>query len=156
MKSWSDVHGVPHEGSTKPLGDLRDEHPELYGALLAANERIDRSSANLGWVFTALYVLLIVAIVGEWIPEVLGASVHNLQSWWVYLLLAFFFFITCDWLQAKRKRSTWLRCRDEVEAEMARARVSPNRLIAWIDGKDALDDVAPEMKADPAFDRRRR
>ena len=155
MSSWNDMRSEA-EDDTVPTRDLKDAHPELYGALLAANERIDRSGGNVAWVFLALFVLTILTIVGEWVPEIFGAPIQNLQSWWIYILLAFFFFITCDWLQGKRKRAAWLRCRDGIEAEMARARVSPNRLMAYIEGKDSLDDVAPEIKADADFDQRRR
>ena len=136
--------------------DLRKDHPELYGALLGLNERIDRSGGRIGWFMAALWVLCVVAIIGEWTPRIFGASIRNLQSFWVYALMAFLFFVTNLQLQGRRKTKIYREGRDEIEREMARAHLTTNRLIAAMHGDGTIELVAAEIKGDDAFDVRRR
>lgn len=152
---WND--GEPDAAAERPARlDLREDHPELYGALLALNERIDRSGGRVGWILICVWVLTVVAIIGAWVPEVFGSSIHNLQSFWVYALLAVLLFATNLRWQAWCKRRTYRAGREEIELEMARARLSTNRLIELMHGKDSLELVAAEIKGDADFDTRRR
>ena len=152
---WSqDAPEVPEDPPADV--DLRKDHPELYGALLALNERIDRSGERVGWILCCVWVLAVVAIIGEWVPEVFGASIRNLQSFWVYGLLAFLLFATNLRWQGRCKRKAYLAGRDEIELEMARARLKTNRLIELMHGKESLELVAAEIKGDADFDTRRR
>ena len=143
-------------GTSASAADLRADHPELYGALLAVNERIDRSGAGIGWFLTTLWVLCVVAIIGEWIPEIGSLKVRHMKSVWIYALLAFLFFVTGLRLQARTKRAAYRRGRDTIEREMATAGLTPNLLIALLEGNDDLELVTDEIKADEDFDTRRR
>lgn len=152
---WSkDEPAAPAEPAASV--DLRGDHPELYGALLGLNERIDRSGGRIGWFMVVLWVLCVVAIIGEWTPRIFGASIRNLQSFWVYGLSAFLFFVTNLQLQGRRKTRTYRQGRDEIEREMARARLTTNRLIELMHGDGTLELVAAEIKGDADFDTRRR
>lgn len=140
----------------EPLPALCGEQPELYGLLLAVNERIDRTGRWTSWLFTLLWAGSCVAVMVEPVESVGGIHLEDLQSVIFYGILAIVFCVMYFRVQDVRRTRAYARWREDIAAEARRAKLGQAALIAAIEGQDAVALVGSELKADVHFDGRRR
>lgn len=140
----------------RDVSEFRDAHPELYGRLLQADERIARSAGRLGWWMAMTWVGLCIFIIAELTSEVLGFRVNRLQSTWIYVLLGVAFLMSYFRLASGRRRSAYRREQPDIVADTANARLNQATLLSAIQSHAPVSTVAAEIKADDEFERRRR
>ncbi len=148
-------------GHAPPVPDrdvsaFREAHPELYGILLIANERIERSAEWLGWWMSAGWAAFCFAVIAEAPEEIFGFRLSSLQSGWTYVISMILFLMTFFRLQRGKQRRTYRKTQADLTADTARAGLTQATLLTTIEGHEALAKVASEIKVDDAFDRRRR
>ena len=96
VRKTSSVLRILDPGSAEP--SLSEDHPSLHGRLLAINERLDASGGNLG-LFTVLAIVFsCVALEMSWVDSLWGLELDQLQSFWVYLIIAIAGFLISSFL----------------------------------------------------------
>jgi hypothetical protein len=148
--------GQPQKVPDRDVSAFREAHAKLYGLLLIANERIERSPGRLGWWMTAGWGALCFALIAEAPEEVFGFRLSSLQSGWTYGISMILFLMTFFRLQRGTQRRAYRKAQADITADTSRAGLTQATLLTAIEGHAALAQVASEIKADDAFDRRRR
>jgi len=138
------IEAVP-EGRSK----LASTNPELYGRLLTISEQLSSAGGALCIWGPVLVLVLCLGLHLNWFENVLGGNAEKFRSIWLYglaFVIAFFLFggIAKVWERMKYKQY-----RDGVLSALDQAKVTPHRLIADIEGDEALEHLADQMKEDP-------
>lgn len=126
---------------------LAEEHPELYGTLLSMNEQIERGAALL--LLTLALLAGVSLAVGKGLVDRVGPfEVEDLQGWQFYVPLWLLGLGVWGWIDNRIEQMRYTARRSELADLAARAKVSRSRLLARIEGDDAVDDVAKYIKLD--------
>ncbi len=119
---------------------LRQDYPELYGFLLALNQRILSTTGCL-WGFTSI-LAAVLAIVGiyEFVPN-LGA-----HGWWAYPLVVLGVMVIWGVGNNRAESSMFRRHTEELSRLLARHGIGRYRLIEWLSDDARLQAVAQRLK----------
>ena len=133
--------------------ELREEHEDLYGALLAADQRIDDSGS--GWLlFGAIFfaVGLVIGIEFEWFDRIFGLDLADTRHWAVYIGIGVVTFFAFGALVVVSETKAYRGIRDELHREAWRAGISWNVLLARTAKDESLKHVVQQMRKDRTMD----
>jgi hypothetical protein len=151
---------ISHAGALGPLSTLQQTHPQLYGALLTANARLD-DTFGCGMMTVALLsvVLPCLAIHGNVLHEVFPDPDHQrilegLRSWWTYGIAAFvgfaFWIKVNEWLEVMAYGAE----RRALDEYMSAADVDRMTILALMEGDDSVSIVGKHLKLERSDEHR--
>jgi uncharacterized membrane protein (DUF485 family) len=120
---------------------FREEHNELYGLLLHANDRIADVGAVLIWVTALLVVGLCVSIHEGWLDAALGVSMAPLRGVHIYVLIALAAFVLFYISVRAMERREYERLKPAILQQLDCDRVSPVALLAIIARDERLKGI---------------
>ena len=130
--------------------EVAEHHPELYGRLLIANERIENAGTVVIWLMIALVIGVCATIHMAWVPAIFGIPVARLQSWIVYLLIAVGVFVVYCFYSTLAEKRAYQAVRQPVYEYLQKHHLTVPWLIAQINGDDSVDDIAEQLRKDTA------
>ena len=154
--SESDAPQDKADEPSEALLRLREEHPDLYGQLLSANERIDRAGNTLGCLTTILWGVGLVTLIAGLVPHLFNVPIERFQSGWAYLVFSIVVLILWFTVEGVLEHRAYHALKPELADAIRRAGYTREALLTAIHGDDAVDDIAAELKADDDYDERRR
>jgi hypothetical protein len=128
---------------------LREEHEELYGILLLANQKIKDVGTTLIWVLGVGVLAFCVAIHLRWFDTVLGISVEEVRSVWVYVLLAVCAFVLFFVYTQAREKVLYRSFKPAILSYLRDKDISIYSMVARIEGDSSLSDIAEKLMEDP-------
>ena len=131
------------------MNPLREDHEELYGVLLAADQVVDDSGGC--WMLCAAASIGIGLIVGlelGWFEDVFGVDLIGLRHWSVYLGIAVATFLGFGALIGLTETLAYRRAHAEIHIETQRAGISWNALLTRTSDDPALKHVAEQLRKD--------
>ena len=131
------------------MGSLSEEHEELYGALLAADQVV--SDSGSGWLLfgaIGLTIGLVVGIEFEWFDDVLGRDLAKLRHWGVYIGIGVIMFFAFGALVQVTETMAYRRVRGEIHREVRSAGLSWNALLARTAEDQALKNLVEKLRKD--------
>jgi len=137
---------------------LKRTHPRLYGALVAANQRVtDASGCGLLACFGAATLGVCFAIHARafhgWAGDV-GAHqlLDELRTWWVYAILTLAAIAAYSYVERLLERLVYAGERERVRRAVERERLEVLEVLALIEGDEALETVGKYLKKDRELD----
>jgi hypothetical protein len=127
---------------------LRNSHPELYGQLLSASQRIADAPRNSLLVATVLWFVACLVVGASLVDRLFGVAINNFQHVGLYLGLGLLCFVVVLRYNAYRERAAYQALRDDVERVMVRANLEPETVLAWIESDASVASVAKQLKGD--------
>lgn len=151
---------APASDSDDRRSTLQQTHPELYGALLVANERLN-DSFGCGLMAVAVLSVLLpcLAIHGQvlhdFFPDPEAQRIlEGLRSWWTYTIAAFvglaFWIKVNEWIEAIGYVSE----RRAVEEYIAASGLNRLQVLAAIEGDGSVAIVSKRLKLQRTDDHR--
>ena len=135
-----------------PQTDLLEDNKELYGCLLAANQRLDSPGGYSLWLLILLPAFLSVGLHLQWLDALSGYDLGALRSGYVYgliWLVAFILFCVFADLEVK---IVYARIRRELVPLMRRSGYTQYTLLAEMEEDPALKEIAERIKQDQNMD----
>jgi hypothetical protein len=129
--------------------ELRDEHEDLYGTLLAADQLI--ADAGTGWLLLAAVMVVTTLIVGlevSWLDEVLGRDLGGARNLPTYGGIAVACFFLYGAVINLTESVVYRRHRRRIHDEVRRADLRWNTLLARTAGDASLEHVVPYLRKD--------
>lgn len=127
---------------------LKQDHPELYGRLLIANEKVENVGTLSIWLMLAFVLGACVTIQMAWIDTVLGVPVQRLQGWGVYALIAVVSFVIYCIYTHFAEKAAFRNVRQPIIQYLNSYNLSVPWLIAQIENDSSVSDVAEQLKSD--------
>ncbi len=127
---------------------LKKTHEELYGHLLAINQRLEEAGGFLTWIVRLAILGVIVGIELHWFTEIAGVRVESLQSWWLYFLLALGGYAINSLIRDWFIHRAYARGRDELLAAVDESDLGRYRVLTQIEDDPALSEVSRMLKKD--------
>lgn len=128
--------------------ELKQNHPELYGRLLIANEQISESGVTLFFVGVMLWVGSCVAIHQAWLDGIAGIPLAKLQSLWVYIGFAILLGGAVLLFNQFRQPMIYRRHKQLIETEVGRIDRSLPWLVTQINDEPQLSSIAEQLRND--------
>lgn len=135
------------DGSDPSMSELRHNR-ELYGALLAANERVSDASVNLTQSVLLTTAFLIVGLHLEWFSNLLHANLDHFRRWEAYLFLIVAAFFALGIVGDYRERAIYRQHRDEIHELVDSSELSWNEFLAEVGASEELKDLAGHLRKD--------
>ena len=127
---------------------LESTHPELYGRLLKVSEQLSNAGGGMCIWGPLLVLVFCLGLHLNWFDGVLGGAADKLRSVWFYILAAIVSFFAFGSLARTWERLKYRQYRDAVLRASEDEQITPHRLIANIEGDEALENLADQLKAD--------
>jgi hypothetical protein len=137
------------EGELEPT--LRDEHEELYGMLLLANQKISNVGTAAVWLMIVGTITVCVGIHKNWVDNIAGIDIVKLQGWGVYVLITIVTFILFSFYTGIRERGEYQRIKPEIIKYLRTQGISIYSLLAKIEDDPNLSSIAEQLKDDPSI-----
>jgi hypothetical protein len=135
-----------------PQTDSLEDNKELYGCLLAANQRLESPGGYSLWLLILLPAFLSVGLHLQWLDVLSGYDLGALRSGYVYgliWLVAFILFCVFADLEVK---IVYARIRRELVPLMRRSGYTQYTLLAEMEEDPALKEIAERIKQDQNMD----
>jgi len=136
-----------------PEHALKTQHKELYGLLLAANQRLSSVGDQVLWILVLLAAAASVGLHLEWLDEWIGYPLGGLRNLYVYVLIWLAAFALFGLFLDTRKKAVYAQLRPELAGVMRRCGYTQYTLLAEIEGDPGLSLIAERIKQDPDMDR---
>ena len=141
--------GAKFEVEEGDRSSLADSQPELYGRLLQINEKLSEAGGSLIIVAMIATLAACIGIHLHWLEQLVGPKIDAVRSFWFYgfaLVAAFFgsLYSAKAW-----EGVVYRRLRDNLLRAISDAGLTPHKVLVQIEGDDALDDLADQLKTDP-------
>lgn len=132
--------------NTSPLAAT---NPELYGRLLQINEQLSNAGGSLCiWMPIGTLILCLGLHLG-WFDGLFEDTLEKIKSVWFYAIaIVVSFFLSAGLAQAQ-ERGRYHRYRSVLLQAIEKSQISPHQLITQIEGDEALDNLADQLKEDP-------
>lgn len=127
---------------------LREDHPELYGALLSANQKLESAGGTIMILLLALGGVVCLAAGQKWIDALIKTNCDFLREWWGYVGIMVAALMLGGFLSELRERRVFASVRGELFHLMEDAGFSRYTLIATLEGSETLAKVAEHLKKD--------
>lgn len=127
---------------------MKEQDRELYGLLLAANQRLNEVGDLSIWVLILLAVFSSVGLHLEWLDEIIGYPLGNLRNVYVHLLIWLAAFAVFGISLEIGRRAAYARIRLELAALMRRSGYTQYTLLAEIEHDPELKLIAESLKQD--------
>jgi hypothetical protein len=131
--------------------ELKEEHQELYGMLLHANRQIDDAGDFLTIAMLIASVAAGLAVHMEWFDNALGVNLERLRHIVVYIVFGIIDLLAVGYSINFLQRGAYKKLRPQILNQIEIDGISPYKLIARIEGDDALKNVAEQLQADKNF-----
>jgi hypothetical protein len=138
----------------------REQHPKLYGRLLSLNAELIQ--AGRGLVFVPLMVTAFFCLgldLGWWNTAAQSWGVPDLpahlRSAWFYLLLFVLVLVLVRRVAERRERAVYREERAELAGLIASEGLDTDRLLALIEGDEAVARIGAQLKLERRTYRRR-
>ncbi len=128
---------------------LTATNPELYGRLLKVSEQLSEAGGALCIWGPIVVVVCCLGLHLDWFQGVLGEAANKFRSLWLYIVAFIISVFLFGGLARAWERVKYGQYRDEIMRVLDDAKIPPHRLIALIEGDEALDDLADQLKTDP-------
>jgi hypothetical protein len=130
---------------------LRDEHEELYGMLLLANQKIGNVGTAAVWLMIVGTITVCVGIHKNWLDNIGGIDIAKFQGWGVYVLITVVTFILFSFYTGVRERGEYQRIKPEIIKYLRQQQISIYSLLAKIEDDPNLSSIAEQLKDDPSI-----
>ncbi len=131
-----------------PDHDLKQDHPELYGRLLIANEKIENVGTLAVWLMLALVLGICVTIHMGWVAIVFGIPVEQLQGWGVYILIAVVCFVIYSVYTHFAEKAAYRSLRQPVMHYLNQHNLTVPWLVARTENDSSVNDISEQLKTD--------
>ena len=150
------VRPAGHDDPHRSL--LRFTHPELYGRLLALEERMRTAGGWIGFELALILVLAgIAAVDGGWLVGLVdGGWLRSLQTGWVYAAYAVTVLVLVFGWRGWRASSCYRAHAGDLRRAVDELKLSWNEFPTWLEGDSAVRDVATQIKRQLADEARLR
>lgn len=129
------------------ISPLRWEKPELYGALRAANEKLEAAGGCFTWALLSL--LGLVACVGlqmGWFDAWLDEDLSHLRGWGVYAVILCAAGLLHWIISMIRTLATFQGLRPGLHRMFEKHKLSPYEVITQIEDDSKLDEIAKHLR----------
>lgn len=140
---WQDM------GDDGYVSDLKEDHEELYGLLLLANQKISNVGTSSIWVMAIIVLAICVSLHMRWVTDIAGIPVDDFRSVGVYVLISVSTFYLYTVVTNFQERAVYLQIKPEIEIYLQRYHLSYYNLLSQIQDDDDLNDIATKIKDDP-------
>ncbi len=127
---------------------LQKEHPELYGRLLMANEKLENIGTLVIWLAMMFVLALCATIHMAWVDPIFGIPVAKLQSWWVYLLIVVATFVVYCIYNEINERALYRKLKPGIVNYLNQHGLSIPWLVSQVENDDSLEEIAGQLKND--------
>jgi hypothetical protein len=131
-----------------PTGKVRREHPELYGKLLEANAAIGDAGGVLILIYSVFLLTVYAGLWMEWYRRIPALRRMDLGNFWIYALVFLVVLGAMIGHFSLLQRLCYRRHRDEILDLFRASRMSRYRLLADLEGDEAVKEVVGAMKRD--------
>lgn len=129
--------------------NLQQEHPELYGRLLMANEKLENVGTLAVWLLMLFIVGLCVTIHMAWIDPLLGIPVENLQGWGVYILIALASFVIYCLYTELAEKIAYRSLKPGIMNYLAQQSLTIPWLVSQLANDSSLEEISDQLKKEP-------
>lgn len=135
-----------------PQTDSLEDNKELYGRLLAANQRLDGQGNLSIWLLILLAALLSVGLHLQWLDALSGYDLGALRNGYVYGLIWLIAFILFGIFKELGEKIAYARIKRELVPLMRRSGYTQYTLLAEMEEDPALKEIAERIKQDQNMD----